>query len=99
MAVAEKARAQVEDFAGSPLRALLRLNLTALKRNHAVFLRFRHAVIVPLSQPVALLHMRFRMLNFCPARVSGIFFAVDRCQMRRVSVEIRSPDSKLRSVC
>jgi integrase len=39
------------------------------------------------------------MLNFCPAVVSGIFLAVDRCQMRRIFVEIRSPDSKLRSVC
>jgi hypothetical protein len=34
------------------------------------------------------------VLSFRPAVVSGIFFAVDRCQMRRIFIEIRSPDSK-----
>jgi hypothetical protein len=31
--------------------------------------------------------------------MSGIFFAVDRCQMRRISIEIRSPDSKFLAAC
>src|SRR5205807_4524471 len=59
---------------------------------------FRHAVIVPHSQSVAL-HTRSRVLSFRPALVSGIFFAVDRCQVRRISIEIWSPDSKLLLVC
>src|SRR3954454_16118814 len=58
-----------------------------------------HAVIVPRSQPGALLHLRFRVLSFRAAAVGGIFLAVDRCQMRRISIEIRSPDSKLLAVC
>src|SRR3977135_4350513 len=57
-----------------------------------------HAVIVPRSQPSALLHLRFRMLSFRPAVVSGIFFAVDWGQMRRISIEIRPPNSKLLAV-
>jgi hypothetical protein len=47
----------------------------------------------------AFLHIRSRVLSFRPAAVSGIFFAVDRCQMRRIFIEIRSPDSKLLPVC
>ena len=35
------------------------------------------------------------MLSFRPAVVIGIFLAVDRCQMRRISIEIRPPDTKL----
>src|ERR1700682_3084543 len=54
-----------------------------------------HAVTVSHSQPGALLDIRYRVLDFRPAVVSGIFLAVDRCQMRRISIEIRSPDSKL----
>src|SRR5712671_5924507 len=57
-----------------------------------------HAEIVPRSQPVALLHLRLRVLSFRPAP-SGIFLAVDRCHMRRILIEIRSPDSKLLAVC
>ena len=30
--------------------------------------------------------------------MSGIFLAVDRCHMRRISVKIRSPDTKLLAV-
>ena len=56
-------------------------------------------MVVPPSEPVALLHIRSRVLNFRLAVVSGIFFAVDRCQMRRISIEIRSADSKLLPVC
>src|SRR4029450_10502801 len=63
----------------------------------AVVGRF-HAVIVPHSQPFALLHIRFRVLSFRAAAVSSIFLAVDRRQMRRISIEIRSPDSKLLAV-
>src|SRR5260370_39984309 len=47
----------------------------------------------------AFLHIRSRVLSFRHAVVSGIFFAVDRCQMRRIFIEIRSPDSKLLPVC
>src|SRR5260370_19951765 len=72
------------------------LDLAPFERSHLAFLgRCRHAMIVPHSQPVALLHFRFRVLNFRPAVVSGIFLAVDRCQMRWIFIEIRSPDSKL----
>ena len=82
------------------LLQLFGLDLTALQRSHLAFLeRFRHAVIVPHSQPVALLDIRFRVLSFWLAVVSGIFFAVDRRQMRRISIEIWSRDSKFLAVC
>src|ERR1700692_2001019 len=58
-----------------------------------------HAVTVPRSQPGALLDIRFRVLGFRPAAMGGIFHAVGRCQMRRISVEIGSPDSELLAVC
>src|SRR5260221_1654586 len=75
------------------------LGLTALERGHPGFPgRFGHATIIPRSQPVAPLNTRFRELNFGPA-VSGIFFAVGRRHMRRISIQIRSPDSKLVAVC
>ena len=57
------------------------------------------AVIGPRSQPLALLHIRFRVLSLCPAAARGIFLAVDRRHMRRISIEIRSPDSILLAVC
>jgi hypothetical protein len=38
-------------------------------------------------------------LIFRRAAVSGIFLAVDRCQMRRIPIEIRSADAKLLAVC
>jgi len=60
---------------------------------------FRRAVIVPRSQPVGLLHIRSRVLSFRAAVVGGIFFAVDRRHMRRISVAIRSPDSEFLPVC
>src|SRR6266702_3881617 len=53
---------------------------------------FRHAVIVPHGDPVALLDIRFRALSFRLAAVSGIFLAVRRCEMRRISIEIGSSD-------
>ena len=56
------------------------------------------AGICPRSQPGALLHRRFRVLSFRPAAARGIFLAVDRCHMRRISTEIRPPDSKLLAV-
>jgi len=56
-------------------------------------------VIVPHSQPIALLHIRSCVLNFRSAAVRGIFLAVDRCHMRRIFIEIRSPDSKVLPVC
>ena len=57
-------------------------------------------MIVPHNKPVALLHFRSRVLSFYLAVVvSGIFFAVDRCHVRRISIEIRSPDSKLFPMC
>jgi hypothetical protein len=42
----------------------------------------------------AFLHIRSRVLSFRLAVMSGIFFAVDRCQMRRISIEIRSPEHR-----
>src|SRR5260370_11109528 len=81
-------------------RSLICVAGSAPGTNDLAFLgRFRHAAIVPHSQPFALLDIRFRVLSFGAAAVGGIFLAVDRCQMRRISIEIRSPDSKLLAVC
>src|SRR6266404_967947 len=55
----------------------------------------RHAVIVAQSEPLVLLRLRFSMLCIRLDAVSGILFAIDRSDMRRVSIEIRSSDSKL----
>src|SRR4051794_6749792 len=77
---------------------LNRLDRSHLRRSCG-FWPFRHAVSVPYSEPVALLHVRSRVLSFRPAVVGGIFLAVYRCHMRRISIEIRSPDSKLLPVC
>src|SRR5258706_16058349 len=80
-------------------RSLICVAGSAPGTNDLAFLgRFRHAAIVPHSQPLGLLHIRSRLLNFRPA-MRGIFPAVDRGQMRRISIEIRSPDSKLLAVC
>jgi hypothetical protein len=56
-------------------------------------------MIITRSDPVALLHIRSRVLSFRLAAVSGIFLAVDRCHMRWISIEIGSSDSKLLPVC
>jgi len=56
---------------------------------------FSHVVIVPHSLSVAFPHVRSRVLSYRPAVVIGIFLAVERCHMRRISVEIRPPDPKL----
>src|SRR6476620_1256837 len=61
-------------------------------RRSCGFCAFRHAVIV-MRQPVALFHARFRVLRFRCAVVIGVFLAVDRRHMRRIFIEIRSPDS------
>src|SRR6478735_3791957 len=65
---------------------------------HARFATLRRSgplrvAIGPRSYPLAFLHMRFRMLSFRAAAARGIFLAVDRRHMRRISVEIRPPDS------
>jgi hypothetical protein len=79
---------------------LSEFDLIALERSHLAFLeRFRRAAIGPQSHPVTLLQIRLRVFNVRRAVVSGIFFAVERCQMRRIFIEIRSPDSELLSVC
>ena len=87
------------------LKALRRVHHADLGRNAHV--RFRAAraelvrfalVIGPRSQPGALLHRRFRLLSFRSPAARGIFLAVDRCHMRRIFTEIRSPNSKLLAV-
>jgi hypothetical protein len=52
-------------------------------------------VIVAQSGPLVLLRLRFSMLRIRLDAVSGILFAIDRSDMRRVSIEIWSSDSKL----
>jgi hypothetical protein len=59
------------------------------------FCAFRHAVIVVHSQPVAPVLCQSGELRLRPAALIGIFFAIDWRNMRRIPVEIRSPDSKL----
>src|SRR3954452_21802972 len=56
------------------------------------------AVIV-YSEAVALLHIRGRVLSFCPAAVSCIFLAIDRRHMRRIFNKIGSADPKVLPVC
>src|SRR5260221_603615 len=95
-----------EDWFSSPFRSSPYGGggpLTGLDRSHlrrsCSSLAFRQAAAIVLhSQPLGLLHIRSRLLNFRPA-MRGIFLAVDRGQMRRISIEIRSPDSKLLAVC
>ena len=52
-------------------------------------------MIIAHGQPVAPLLIRSRGMSFRPAVVRGIFSAIDRRHMRRIFVEIRSPDSEL----
>ena len=54
--------------------------------------------IVAYGLPAVLLRIR-SCVNSFRRTVCRIFLAVDRCQMRRISIEIRSPDSKLLLVC
>jgi hypothetical protein len=56
---------------------------------------FRHAVIVLHSQPGAPVLCQSGELRLRPAAFVGIFFAINRRNMRRILVEIRSPDPKL----
>src|SRR5712691_1571455 len=55
-------------------------------------------VSVVRSQPVAFVRFCFRELRLRPAALIGIFLAVDRSNMRRISIEIRSPDPELFAV-
>jgi hypothetical protein len=55
----------------------------------------RHAVIVAQSEPLVLRGLGFSMLRIPLQAVSGILFAIDRGDMRRVSIEIWPSDSKL----
>src|SRR5258708_25991932 len=81
-------------------RSLICVAGSAPGTNDLAFLgRFRHAAIVPHSQPFALLDIRFRVLSFRTAAAGGIFLAVDRRQMLRISLDIQSPQSKLPAVC
>lgn len=52
-------------------------------------------MIVVQSEPLVLLGLRFSMLRKRLDAVSGILFATDRSDMRRVSIEVWSSDSKL----
>ena len=52
-------------------------------------------MIVVQSEPLVLLGLRFSMLRKRLDAVSGILFAIDRSDMRRVSIKIWSSDSKL----
>ena len=51
-------------------------------------------MIVVQSEPLVLPGLRFSMLRIRRDVVSGILFAIDRGDMRRVPIEIRSSDSK-----
>ena len=55
-------------------------------------------MIIARSQVLALLRVRSGVMSFRYAMVSGIFLAVDRCDMRRIPVGIGPPDSKLLAV-
>ncbi len=64
---------------------------------------FGRAVVASSSQPLALLdsrfrhasfRFRFRLLRFRSATARGIFLAVDRRHVRRISIEIGPPDSE-----
>ena len=52
-------------------------------------------MIVVQSEPLVLLGLRLSMLRIRLDAVSGILFAVDRGDMRRISIEIWSADSKV----
>jgi hypothetical protein len=47
---------------------------------------------------VAPFRFQFRKFRICPAAFIGIFFAVDRPDVRRIFIEVRSPDPKLFAV-
>ena len=56
------------------------------------------------SRPATLRRLRLRCLQSClshsrPAAFGGIFLAIERHDMRGVSIEIWAPDPKLRLVC
>src|SRR5713101_1195230 len=55
----------------------------------------RHAVIVVESEPRVLLGLRFSMLHIRLEAVCSVLFAINRSDMRWVSIEIWSSDSKL----
>src|SRR3984893_4176592 len=80
------------------MRATSGLHRSHLRRSCGCW-AFRHALIVSHSQQVGLLHIRSGLLSFRPAAVSSIFFTVDRGHMRRILIEIGSPDSKLLPAC
>src|SRR5271166_207604 len=60
--------------------------------------RFEHFAIVARNQSATLLLFRSRVWPRRLAVMSGIFFTVDRCHMRRVFIQIRSPDSEFLAV-
>src|SRR6266436_170543 len=55
----------------------------------------RHAEIVMASEPRVLLGLRFSMLHIRLEAVFSVLFAINRSDMRWVSIEIWSSDSKL----
>src|SRR5258708_12775432 len=60
-----------------------------------LFRSLRHAVIVAQSQPLVPLGLRFGMFRIRLGVVRRIFLAIDRSDVRRVSIEIGSSDPKL----
>src|SRR6266700_7838030 len=54
--------------------------------------------MVVRSRPVGPVRFQSRALRTSQAAFIGIFFAVDRPDMRRIFIEIRSPDPKLFAV-
>jgi len=72
-------------------------SLSKIRRSRG-FCEFRDATILASDEQVARLDFRPRVLRIRSAAVIGIFFAVDRCHMRRIFIEIRPPDSKLLAV-
>src|SRR5258708_25911147 len=55
-----------------------------------LFRSLRHAVIVAQSQPLVPLGLRFGMFRIRLGVVRRIFLAIDRSDVRRVSIEIGS---------
>src|SRR4051812_31788863 len=67
--------------------------------NDLAFLRrFRSAALVPHRQSGALLDIQRRVRSLHPALVRGIFPAVDRADMRRISAEIGPADAEFLAV-
>jgi hypothetical protein len=56
--------------------------------------RFSPALLCFQSRSLLIVRSQFRLLHRSPAALVGIFPAIDRRDMRRVSIEIRTSDPK-----